>query len=302
MLLVLKRITKSGWKLFWQEKEIAFATVFVLFISVFLIASLFVLKDVSSFLISSLKRRIDISVYFKDEAKEEDILHVKSELLKLPEVRKVVFVSKEEALEQFKERHKTNPVLMESLEAVGENPFLPSLSIQAKEAGQYGKIVNFLKSPAYADIIEKIDYLSRKPVIEKVFSLTALLKKTGIALAVSSVFLSILVTFSTIRLAILNASEEIKIQRLVGASNNFIRGPFLVQGMLGGIISALLAFFLLFLLLFFAGPKFEVLFPGLNLFLFFKKKMLFIFLVQLFSGIGLGIVSSIIAMGRYLKI
>jgi len=302
MFTSLRRIFKSGWLSFSRDGGSIAANIFIMVMTISAITSLFVFQDVSSFLISELQGKVDISVYFKYETSEEDILELEKDITEIPEVKDVEYVSQEEAFQAFTERHKDNPVLIESLEEIGVNPFLASLNIKAFKASQYESIVLFLENPDFENIIEKVDYYQRKPVIERVFALTSNLNTSGIIFSVILAIVAILVAFNTIRLAIYNSREEIKIQRLVGASNWFIRGPFLVQGAIIGFFSALLSLLILAFTTWLLSPKVETLFYGLNLFNFFMTNLWLILLIQLVIGIGLGIVSSVIAIRRYLKV
>jgi len=305
MFTNFQRIFKSGWAVFSHSGSSNVATIFIIVITVSLITSLFLLKDVSQFLTSSLQGKVDISVYFKDGAQESDILNVKAELSKIAEVKEVNYVSKDEALSEFIQRHQDNPVLMASLAEVGGNPFLASLKIKASEASQYQAISNFLDqtlSPTYKNLIEKVDYYQRKPVIEKIFSITSGVSRVGVGFSIILAILAILIAFNTIRLAIYNSQEEIKIQRLVGASNWFIRGPFLVQGATSGFFAALICLLIFALICGIFSSKLEVLFPGLNLWNNFTSNFWILLLVQLAVGIGLGVISSTIAIRKYLKV
>jgi len=305
MFTSIKRIFKSGWQSFSRDGDIAAANIFIMTMTILLATSLFLFKDISQILISAIREKADISVYFKTAAQEEDILNIQGELSKIPEVKDVEYVSKEKALEDFIQRHKDNQVLMGSLEEVGGNPFLAALNVRAFEASQYQAVVNFLDAtlePTYQNLIEKVDYYQRKPVIERIFALTSGAGKVGIFLSIVLAIVAILVAFNTIRLAILNQAEEIKIQRLVGASNWFIRGPFLVQGAISGIISTLISLLIFALICWFLGPKIEFLFSGLNVWKFFTGNFFTIILIQLSTGILLGAISSSIAIRKYLKV
>ena len=302
MLITLKRIFKSGWQNFTRDGGIAAATCFVLVITIFLVSTIFLLKDVGQFLIMNLEEKADISIYFKDGVEEEEILAVKEKVSKIPEVKEVTYISKETALEEFIKRHKDDSVLMESLWEVGGNPFLASLSIQAWQAGQYSAITDFLGNPDFQNLVEKIDYYQRKEIIEKIFSLSTLFNKVSLGLSIILIITAILVTFNTVRLAILNSSEEIKIQRLVGASNGFIRGPFLVQGLIAGLISGLISLIIFSFTSWFLSPKIEFFFAGLNIFNLFMKNLGIIVLLQIFTGIFLAVISSTIAIRKYLRV
>ena len=305
MFSSIKRIFKSGWLSFSRDNGLVATTCFIMVMTILLATSIFLFQDVSRFLISTIQEKADISVYFKDIALEEDILSIKEEISEIPEVKTVNYISKEKALEEFTKRHEDDQVLMESLEQVGENPFSAALNIKAITAGQYQVVANFLEetlSLSKQDLIEKVDYYQRKPVIDKIFALTSSIRRAGISLAIILAIVAIIVTFNTIRLAILNQKEEIKVQRLVGASNWFIRGPFLVQGAISGVFAAIICFLIFSLTCWFFSPKIEILFSGLNIWSFFIANFFMIILIQLATGIGLGIISSAIAVRKYLKI
>jgi cell division transport system permease protein len=302
MLTVLKRIIKLGWQNFSRDGGVLATTVFVLVLTISLVTSTFLLKEVSRFLVASLKEKVDISVYFKEETEEIAILDIKDNLYEIPEVESVKYISREEALEVFIQKHKRDPVLMKSLEEVGWNPFLASLNIKAKDYTQYVKITGFLEDSIFSDLIEKVNYYERKPVIDRIFSLANSAQKVGMALALLLGLLSFLIVLNTIRLAIYSQREEIKIQKLVGASNWFIRGPFLVQGVFAGVLAAFIALLLFVLLSWSLSPKIEVFFSDLNIWNYFTSNLLVIILIQLGTGIFLGTVSGTIAIRKYLEV
>jgi len=302
MFTLIRRIFKSGWQNFSRDGGLSVATCFIIVITILLGSSLFVLKDINHFLTSSIQEKADISVYFKEDAAEEEIFNLEEELSKIPEVKDIRYVSKEKALEEFTKKHKDELSLMESLAEIGGNPFLAALNIKAFEASQYQAVVNFLENPDFESLIEKVDYYQRKPIIEKIFALTAGMKNTGLVISIILAILAVLVTFNTIRLAILNQGEEIKIQRLVGASNWFIRGPFLIQGAIAGFFATLISLLIFSSICWFLSPKFEILFSDLNIWNFFTENFSTIVLLQLATGILLGMVSSTIAIRKYLKV
>jgi cell division transport system permease protein len=302
MLTSIKRIFKSGFSMFSRDREVALATIFILCLAVGLISSLFLFSKITQFIVSSAQEKIDISVYFSQETDEEDILGIKEEIVQFPEVKEVVYVSPEEALADFIERHKNEPDLIESIEEVGRNPFLASLSIQAWNPSQYGAVSNFLETADFEDVIEKIDYFERKSVIERISSLSSDVTKLGVFISLVLISIAVLVTFNTIRLSIYNSSEEIKIQRLVGASNWAIRGPFLSQGLISGLLATLICFLLFGLLSLSLNSTVESLFYGLSLSHLFSGNLWTIVLLQAVAGLGLGMFSSSIAIRKYLKV
>ena len=298
----LKRVIKNGWSAFWRNIALSLATIFIMVTVLSLVSFLFFLNQLSDILISDVEKKVDVSVYFKEDVLEDDIVQVKAEVAKITEVREVKYVSKEDAFNIFLERHKDDPVLIESLTEVGYNPFLASLNIKAKEISQYEEITVFLETGPFKDLIDEVDYHQRKPVIDKVYALTSGINRIGILFSLVFGLIAVLVAFNTIRIAIHNSSEEISIMRLVGASNWFIRGPFLVQGIIVGLISTVIALLIAFGVSWGINSKINVLIPNISTFSIFLNNVLGLFLIQLCAGIGLGIISSLIAVRKYLKI
>ncbi|MBI5221470.1 MAG: ABC transporter permease, partial [Candidatus Magasanikbacteria bacterium] len=240
MITLFKRIIKAGWKSFSRNIGLSIATIFVMIMVIFLITFLFLYNIVSKILISDIQEKVDISIYFKKDVLTEKIFEIKSDLAKLPDVKNIEYISKEQALDKFTERYKNNPTMMESLKELGENPFLPSLNIKAREASQYEQIAKSLETSSFKDLIEKVDYYQRKPVIDKIFSVTSGINRGGIFFSIIFGLIAVLAAFNTIKIAIQNLSEEISTMRLVGASNWFIEWPFLIQGIIIGIFATII--------------------------------------------------------------
>ena len=269
---------------------------------IFLITSLYLLGGVTQFLIADLEEKVDISVYFKEDSSESNILKVKDEVAKIPEVKEIEYISKEEILDRFSQRYKDNQLLMESLQELGMNPFLPSLNIKAWQASQYGSVANFLENNSLKNIIEKVDYHERKPIIEKLSQITSNVNRVGLIFSITLAIVAVLVAFNTIRLAIYNLREEISIMRLVGASNWFIRGPFIIQGAIAGLVSAVISSLIVFAVCYFLSPKLEIVIPGFHLFNYLISNYLIVILGQFAIGVILGVFSSVIAIRRYLQV
>lgn len=302
MLTKIRRIIKTGWKEFSRNFSLSMATIFIMIMVISLVTILFLLKPVSDILISEVEKKVDVSVYLKEDVNTDQIMNLKSELSRIPEVKEINYVSKEEALETFIEIHKHDPVLIESLTEVGYNPFLASLNIKAWEASQYEQVTNFLQGDSFQSLIDKVDYYQRKPVIEKVFALANGVNKIGLFLSIVFGIIAVLISFNTVRIAIHGSKEEISIMRLVGASNWFVRGPFLVQGIIVGFIAALITLLIALIFSYFFSPKIISLAPEINLWEIFIGNLVILFLIQLATGVGLGIISSCLAVRKYLKI
>ena len=302
MLNSFKRVIKSGFKAFFRNAGLGAATIFVMVMVIFLVTMLWLLNPASEILVENIQEKVDVSVYFKKDAQAEEILQAKSEITKISEVREVEYVSKEQALEKFIERHKDDPTLMESLTEVGENPFLASLNIKAQQASQYEQVASFLESSDFSGIIDKVDYHQRKPVIDKVISMTNNINKFGIVLGIVLGVIAVLIAYNTIRLAIYNSSREISTMRLVGASNWFIRGPFLIQGIIVGVLAGLITLIITFGVSYGFNAKVASILSGVSMMSLFLSNFWTIILIQFVTGTGLGIISSMIAIRKFLKV
>ena len=296
-----KRIIRTGWENFFKSNGFSVATIFILTLVLLLVSGLFVFKDMSEFLFSELQEKVDVSVYFIDDALEQDILEVKQTLEEFSEVKKVEYVSKDQALFNFVEKHKSDVLLMESLDELGINPLPASLNVRAWEASQYAVVAQFLEQGQFNNLIANIDYFQKKPVIERIFAIGAGVNRAGFALCVILSIIAAMVVFNQVRLSIINSKEEIKVMRLVGATNWFIRGPFVVQGVFAGIFACIIATIVSGLTCYLLGPKLEIIMPGFNVFQHYISNFFVILVVQLCVGIGLGVVSSVIAMRKYLR-
>jgi cell division transport system permease protein len=301
MFIAFQRGLKSGWEKFVRDKSSSSAALFVMVIVLTVTTSLFLLQSITSFLITSLQESVDISAYLKDTATQEEMVSLKEQLEAIPEVKEVKYVSKEKALEDFVELHKQDEVILESLEIAGQNPLLASFSIKAFAVSQYPAISEFLQNTPLASIISDVDYFDRAPVIGRLSVLTTGIQSAVFLMTLFAAFIAVLVAFNTIRLTIYSSRDEIEIMRLVGASNWFIRGPFIIQGMIVGVLATLITTLLFFPLTLFVGLKLQTFTPGFELFSYFADNLLFIVFLQLAVGIGIGVVSSLIAIRKYLK-
>ena len=304
MFTNFKRICKFAVNDFSRNKGISIATVFVLTVTIMLVTGLLFFQGIANYLTSQIQNKIDVTAYFKDGTSEQDILNVKNEILKMsPNIKNIEYISKDQALEFFSERHKDNTALSQALLEVGDNPFLPSLNITTNgDPLQYASVSNILQTADFSKLIEKVDFSQKKDIIEKVYSITSNINIFGILLGVVLIIIAMLVVFNTIKLAIENSKDEIGTMRIVGASDEFIRGPFLIQGVIYGMIAFLICIFLSGISAYFLSSKIEVILPGFNIFGYFLTNWWIFVLIQLGFGAGVGIISSFIVVRKYLEV
>lgn len=301
MMVTLSRIIKYGWQGFLRNRWLSVSTVSVMFLAGIVFQGLILFNVISRAAISSLQDKIDISVYFKSNAAEDAILSIKRSLEGLSEVKTVDYVSREDALNEFKTKHAKEETITQAIAELGENPLLASLNIKAKDPRQYEAIAGYLESANLKELVERVTYAQNEIVIKRLNSLVDTIEKSGLGLTLFLVFLAVAVTFNTIRLAIFSASDQLNVMRLVGASNAFIRGPYIVESMIYGAIASFMSFAVLIPLVNFLSPHIASFIPEMNLAFYFSANAGRLLFYQLAFGIGLGVVSSFFAVRRYLK-
>lgn len=300
MFIALKRSLKLAWMNFSRNIGFSVVAVAAIAVTIIFITFVFIVKDFSESVVVDIKDKIAISVYFKESVDEETILNVKQEILEIEEAVLVEYISKQEALEDFIERHKDNLILMASLAEVG-NPFLASLNIRADNAEDYDLIVGYLNESSSRVFFEKIDYDQRRPIIQEVSRITSLAERIGVVGALVMAFIAFITVFNIVKLAIYRMKEEISIMRLVGVSRTFIRSSFLFQGIIIGVFGVLLSWFIIGLTLITIGEKINYIF-NINLVSYLQTNIELLVIVQFTAAFILGIFSSLTAIRKYLKV
>ncbi|MCE9643965.1 ABC transporter permease [Candidatus Parcubacteria bacterium] len=303
----LKRVSRAGFVNFWRNSYVSVASVLVMTITLFVIGLLLFVGVVLNASLAELKDKVDINVYFLRSAAETDILAVKSGVEALPEVEKTEYISREQALAEFRERHKDDQLTIQALDELGENPLGAVINIKAREVSQYEGIAKFLESknalsPGGTQIVDRINYAQNKLAIERLTRIIDAARTLGLTVIIIFGLISILITFNTIRLIVFMSREEISVMRLVGASSMYIRGPFVVEGFMYGVISGIVTLLIFWPLTSWLGPVTENFFSGVNVASYYWHNFFQILLIIMGSGIGLGVVSSYLAVRRYLKI
>lgn len=296
-----KRILRQGFINFWRNGWVSLATVLIMCLTLFVFGSLFFFNVLLTSALESLQEKVDVSVYFKTTAPENEILSLKSSLERLSEVSAVEYISRDEALLEFQERHRDNSLITQSLDELGDNPLGASLNIRAKNPDQYESISRFLEAASFEAIIDKVNYRQNRLVIERLSNILVSSRAVGFGVTIALAVIAVLVAFNTIRLAIYTSKDEISIMRLVGATNRYIRGPFLVEGVIHGVIASIAAVVIFWPLAVWLGPLAQRFFGGPNLFNYYLSNLAWIFLMLLALGVTLGIISSLIATRRYLR-
>jgi len=302
MFLVIGRTIKESFINFWRNGWLSVASVSVLTLSLYVVGALMMLLMVSSTVLSSVENRINVSVYFKADINEDRIMAVKSDLESYGEVKSVQYVSKEQALADFKKNNAGEPVILQSLDEIGSNPLLASLVVKANDSNQYQNITEYISKASFKDDVSRVNYVKNKEIIDRLNKMVGQARKVGLALAIVFAAVSVLIIFNTIRITIYIHKPEIEVMRLVGASNMFIRLPFLFEGVIYGVVSSIVATILLLITMRFVNLHISEAMLSQSLISFYFSQFWFILGTQLLVGIFLGIFSSWVAMRKYLKI
>ena len=306
MFVTLGRIIKSGLVNFWRNGWLSTATVLIITIALITWTSVFLLNVVLTSVLDVLAQKVDVSVYFSLDAEEPDILALKTNLEGLEEVASVEYISTDLALQIFKSRYADNDVLLNSIKELENNPLEASLNILAKKSTDYGMIADFLDqfSSAHGEknIISNISYTENKIVIDRLNNIIKVLRESGFVAGLVLAFIAFLVAFNTVRLAIYSSREEITVMKLVGASNWFVRGPFIIEGALHGMIASAFSFMVIIPGVGFLGPKLSNFLPEINLLSYIGSNFWQLLLFQTLGGIALGVFSSWFAIRKYLKV
>ena len=304
MLVNLKRIARYGFIGFVRNGFVSLAAVLIMTITLFVVAGLIIAGAALSSTLKQVTEKVDVTVYFTTEASEEQITEIQRSIEMDPSVAFVRYVSREEALAVFRERHQNDQLTLQALDELGKILWGPSVELGPKGTSQYESIAESLRAQqeaaASANVIDKINFYQNKAAIDRLTSIIETSRRIGIAVMLILGLATLLIAFNTIRLAIYTTRDEIGVMNLVGASRWYVRGPFMIAGVLYGLVSGLTVLLLLYPLTLWLGPGSERFFGSFNVFSYFLSAFPLIFLVVVGSGVGLGALSSYLAVRRYL--
>lgn len=301
----IARITKSGWLNFKRNTFVSLSAVLVMIVTLLVIAGIMLTNKMLVATLDSVRQKVDINVYFTPEAPEEVVLAFKGEIEKLPEVEEVGYISKEEALAEFTERHKNDQTTLDALEELDENPLGAALTVQAKETSQYEAIANYLegyRSNSGGDsYVDEINYFNNKKAIDTLTNVINGSERFGFILSIVFGIIAIVITLNTIRLAIYISRDEIHVMNLVGAVQSYIKGPFVVTGAIYGLVATVVVLLMLWPLTIWLTNVAQNFFVEINFFSYFIGDFFKFLGILLVSGVGISSISSYLAVKKYLK-
>lgn len=301
-----KRIIRWGLINFYRNTVVSIASILMMTVTLTVIGLTILLNAVLGFSLAQIANKVDVNVYFYPNAPESRIMEVKSTLEQLPEVASVEYVSEDDALKQFRERHASDYLTLQALDELGTNPLGATLNVRAKESGQYETIAKMLDtnsglSSGNNAIVEKVNYAQNKEIIERLTGIMRSTRVLGLAATGFFILISVLITFNTIRLTIYAARDEIANMRMIGAEKKFIQGPFMVEGIVYGVIASIITLILFYPATLWLTKNTQAFFGGMSLLRYYGDNFLQFFAVLLVAGILIGMVSAWFAIRRYLR-
>ncbi len=304
-MITLWRIIQAGFRNFLRNAWLSTAATAVMTVTLVLVTFSYISNSALTSTIKTVTDKIDVSVYLNTAVTPPQLDGFKKSLLAAPNVSEVNYVSQAQALADYRSQNQNNPQLLAALDIAGDA--LPaSLEIKAKDPNKLNSIASVINQPqnkALQDPTAPPSYSgNRKTTVDRIVHFSNFFKRASLVASILFVVISVMIIFNTIRMAIFTRREEIEIMKLVGATNWFIRGPFLVEAGFYGLIAAGLALVFCYGLLLSGATKLGSYIDISSTVTVFRHYPVLIALVEAVAGIIIGTGSSLLAMVRYLKL
>ena len=306
-LITLSRVIRAGTINFVRNAWLAVAAMAVMVVTLTIVLFSVITNATFSNTIASITSKVDVSVYLQDSVTQTQVNTLLKQLREQPNVQSVTYLNKQQALQAYEQQNAGNQQLLLAISETN-NPLPATIQIKPKDLNQIQSIKDFLTKPKNA-ALQTSDSPSyngdRKVAIDKIAHATSLLRRAGIAAVLVFTLISVLIIFNTIQMAIFNRRDELTIMRLLGATTWYIRGPFVVESIIYGVLSAIVSVLLINALFVASSSALQASSLGLldisyadN---YFGSHFWLLLTVQLGLGILIGTASSIVATRRYLK-
>ena len=303
--ITFTRIVTTGMVNFVRNAWLAIAAMAVMIITLTIVLFSIVTNAAFNNTIAQITDKIDVSVYLKDTTNKTQGQELTTGLRGLPNTKSVSYLSKEDALQRYKEQNKDNPELLSAINEA-DNPIPATIQVKPRDLNKIQDIRDYLNKSDNKKLWDDVSYRDdRKAAIDKIAHATNLLRRAGVVAVGVFAIISVLIIFNTIQMAIFNRRDELTIMRLLGASTWYIRGPFVVESIMYGIISAIISIVIIHSLFVASSSALQASSLGLLDIQYasdyFTSHLLQLLLMQVLLGILIGAVSSFVATKRYLK-
>lgn len=303
--LSMVRALKFGIANFFRSGWLSFASSLVIAITLFIIGVFAIQGIVIVNTTEGIQDKLDLSVYFNDDATEEEILDIQRTFANRPDVKSVNYVSKEQAFQVWQERRTSERV--KSLITPEDNPLPRSLVIQAHDPANLGLLAKVFESSQYEGKVRRVSYKDNQTVVESLVATARSVRQNGWILAGIFFLLSFILIYNTTRIVILSRSSEIEIMRLVGSTTAFVRSPFLVEaaivGFFGSVAALVATYFFLKYDLASSSPLLSIAkFLAPDMLQFFWQHIVWIVVTVVGVGIGSAVLMSYVAVRRFVRL
>jgi len=297
------RILAAAWKHFTRNLWLALTTVFVLVLALLSVNVLLGVNVLLTNAVRQLEDKIDVSVYFQANTPPAVLEQARFFMDSLPQVKSAQLLTADKALEQFKQLHANEPKILGALSELDQNPLGATLIIKANRTSDYPFLLEALKNPQFDFAIESKNFEDHADTINRVRDIGRSVQMFGTGLIAVFALFSILIVFNTIRVAIYTQREEIGIMRLVGASNAYVRLPFVLEGIFLALFALLVSAAVVYVAAYYVDPRLKGLLDGSDagLVAFFVTNWWRLALIEGGVLAGLVALSSWAAVGKYLK-
>ncbi|PLX27975.1 hypothetical protein C0583_01940 [Candidatus Parcubacteria bacterium] len=302
MILSFARVIKFSFQDIFRNIWLSLVTIIILILALFTVNMILVVKVVGDAAVGAIKDKIDINLFIKPDTSEKDIEILESRIRQISNVKETRYISKEEALILFKDKHQDNPEILQSLTELGQNPLTPTIIITPANLNEFDNLINQLNA-LDSNIIESKNFTNYESMLEKINSITERVSEAGIFLSTIFVFITLLVVYNSVRVAIYTHRREITIMRLVGASNWFIQMPYLFSSLIYSSIGVIVIMFLYYPFLALLQPYLKAFFVGYNVDLvnYFYSNIFTIFGTQFLVSAIIIMLASLLAVRKYSK-
>lgn len=305
-MISFERIVKAGMVNFVRNITLSVAATAVMVVTLTIVLFAVIANATFNNTIQQINDKIDVSVYLKDSVTTEQKDKLVSDLKALSNVKSVEYVSKEQALEQYRKDNQDNLDLLLAISQT-DNPLPATLKIKPYDPGNLGQIRDLIESAEVKKLqSDQTSYSGERQVaIDRITKATASFKRIVLIGVIVFAVISMLIIFNTIQMAIFNRRDELQIMRLLGASTTYIKGPFIVETMIYGIVAAVISLVIINSIFVVQAQSFEATSFGLLDVKFasqyFADNFWLFFYLQLLAGMAIGAISAWIATKRYLK-
>jgi cell division transport system permease protein len=303
-MITLWRMFKTGFRNLFRNAWLSIAATAIMVVTLVIVAffafsALFLQNQ-----LAAVREKIDLTIFLKDEATPDQVKQLQANIQTIENVKEVKYVSKTDALERLRSSSKDGEQLAKTATEIG-NPLPASLEVRTETLDNLDSLNTQIKADSAAAIVASTsndDSDVRRKVVDRIVSISQGVSRVGTVISVSFLLISLMIIFNTIRMAIFTRREEIEIMKLVGATNWYIRGPFLIEGAMYGIIGATIAMAITLPLINVARPLFTSYFNASDVVTFVTDRIFLVTLAMYTLGIVIGMLSSFLAISRHLKL